>query len=150
MIQYPAQLPPPLQEGYGLNTVDPMLATPMVTGRRRYRVVHDYVPTEIQANFNFDQDQAAFFEAWYARTLNNGFEWFECPLITPVGFKLYEAHFQRIYEGPDLVQVKRWRYTAKLELRERPLIPDGWEQFPDFWFNKNIIDVAVNREWPKA
>ncbi|MGR3991664.1 transposase [Pseudomonas sp. 1121_17] len=150
MIQYPAELPLPLQEGYGLSTVDPMRATPMVTGRKRYRVVHSYVPTEVKFNFNFDEAEAGFFEAWYARTLSNGMEWFEMPLQTPAGFKAYQAHFTGIYQGPDLTQVSRWRYSAILELKERPLIPGGWEQFPDYWFNKNVIDLAMNREWPEA
>lgn len=150
MIQYPAKLPPPLQEGYGLSTVDPMRSTQMVTGRRRYRKVHDFVPTTVQANFNFSQAEASFFEGWFARTLENGFQWFECPLITPMGFKMYEAHFVGIYEGPSLVQINRWRYSAMLELRERPLLPEGWEQFPDLWIGQDIIDRAINQEWPKA
>lgn len=149
MIQYPAKLPLPLQEGYGLSTVDPMRATQMVTGRTRYRVRHKYVPTDVRFNFNFSEAEAGFFEAWYARTLNNGLEWFEIQLQTPAGFTTYQAHFKGIYQGPDLVQVSRWRYTAQVELRQRPLIPDGWEQFPDLWFGKSIIDLAINREWPQ-
>lgn len=148
MIQYPAELPLPLQEGYGLSTVDPMRATQMVTGRTRYRINRSYVPTTVKFNFNFSADEAAFFEAWHARTLNNGLEWFEITLQAPAGFTTYQAHFRGIYEGPDLTQITRWRYSAQLELKERPLIPEGWEQFPEYWFNKDIIDLAVNREWP--
>lgn len=148
MIQYPAELPLPLQDGYGLSTVDPMRATQMVTGRTRYRVRHSYVPSDVRFNFNFSEAEAGFFEAWYARTLKNGLEWFEISLQLPSGFTTYQAHFKGIYEGPDLTQVSRWRYSAVIQLKQRPLIPDGWEQFPDYWFNKNIIDRAVNREWP--
>lgn len=148
MIQYPPQLPPPLQEGYALNTVDPMMRTQMVTGRARQRTKFSYVPTYVQASFIFEEAEAAFFEAWYARTINNGVLWFECTLKTPIGFKLYEARFTKIYDGPDLVQVNRWKYSAMLELRERPLMDPYWEQFPEYWFNKDIIDLAVNREWP--
>lgn len=150
MIQYPAELSLPLQEGYGLSTVDPMRATQMVTGRTRYRVRYSYVPTEVKFNFNFSEAEAGFFEAWYARTLNNGFEWFEMTLQTPAGFTTYQVHFKGIYQGPDLTQITRWRYSAVLQLKQRPMIPEGWEQFPEYWFNKNVIDLAVNREWPKA
>lgn len=150
MIQYPAELPLPLQEGYGLSTVDPMRATQMVTGRARYRIRHSYVPTEVRFNFNFSQDEAGIFEAWYARTINNGLEWFEIRLQTPAGFTLYEAHFKGIYQDPDLTQITRWRYSAVLQLKQRPLIPAGWEQFPQYWLNKNVVDVAISREWPKA
>ncbi|MEG0969001.1 MAG: transposase, partial [Pseudomonas sp.] len=62
MIQYPAELPLPLQEGYGLATVDPMRATPMVTGRTRYRVRHRYIPIDVRVNFNFSEAEAALFE----------------------------------------------------------------------------------------
>ncbi|MNH40302.1 hypothetical protein D3C79_1016050 [compost metagenome] len=44
--------------------------------------------------------------------------------------------------------MSRWEYSATLELREPSLIPPGWEDFPQFWFMMNIIDMAVNREWP--
>lgn len=150
MIQYPAELPLPLQEGYGLSTVDPMRATQMVTGRTRYRVRHRFVPTEVKVNFNFSEEEAGIFEGWYARTISDGLEWFEIRLQTPAGFTLYDAHFKGIYQGPDLTQLTRWRYSAVLQLKQRPLIPVGWEQFPQYWLNKNVIDVAMNREWPEA
>ena len=121
MIQYPAELPLPLQEGYGLNTVDPMRATPMVTGRPRYRIRHTYVPTEVKVNFNFGQEEAALFEGWYVWAIKSGFEWFEMQLQTPLGLKTYQAHFKGIYQGPDLTQITRWRYSAVLQLKERPV-----------------------------
>lgn len=150
MIQYPAELPLPLQDGYGYSTVDPMRSTPMVTGRRRFRKIHDYVPSTLTLNFNFSWSEAGFFDAWYARTLNDGMEWFEMPLQLQPGFMKYELHFTGIYSRTELTQVTRWRYSFEAELRQRPLIADRWEQFPELWFNKNIIDVSVNREWPEA
>lgn len=150
MIQYPVKLPLPLQDGYSLETFDPMARTVMVTGRARQRVRHSVVPTFVRASFIFKEAQAAFFEAWYARVLGNGVEWFSCPLQTPEGVRQYEARFAGIYDGPSLVQLNFWKYTARLELRQRPLIPEGWEQFPEYWFNKGVIDVSINRGWPEA
>ncbi|MBI6940066.1 transposase [Pseudomonas putida] len=149
-IDFPKGLPLPLQDSYSLNTIDPMARTQMVTGRARQRVRHSYVPTFVSAAFLFNQDQASLFEAWYARTLGNGVEWFNCPLQTAEGLRVYEARFTQIYEGPSLVQMAFWRYSVRLELRQRPLIPEGWENFPGLWLGKSIIDVAINREWPKA
>ncbi|WP_232111750.1 transposase [Pseudomonas guariconensis] len=148
MIQYPAELPLPLQDGYGYSTADPMRSTPMVTGRRRYRRVHSYVPSTLTLNFIFEWDEAAFFDAWYARTLNDGLEWFEIPLQLQPGFQKYQVHFTGIYSRTELDQVTRWRYSFEAELKERPLIPEGWEQFPEYWFNKGVIDIAVNQQWP--
>lgn len=120
MIQYPAQLPLPLQEGYGLSTVDPMLSTQMVTGQARYRIRHSYVPTMVKVNFNFSEKEARLFEGWYVWSIKNGIEWFEITLQTPMGLKAYQAHFSGIYQGPELTQISRWRYSATLQLRERP------------------------------
>ena len=33
----------------------------------------------------------------------------------------YQAHFKGIYQGPDLTQITRWRYSAVLQLKERPV-----------------------------
>jgi len=150
MIEYPAELPLPLQDGYALDTpVDPMLRTPMVSGRARQRLNFDEVPYLINAKWNCDRNQMAFFQGWYARALVQGVEWFKATLLTPIGFKEYECRFAGHYTGPTLVQVSRWEFSAVLELREPPLIQPGWEDFPQFWFMMNIIDLAVNREWPE-
>jgi len=149
MIEYPAELPLPLQDGYALDTpVDPMLRTPMVSGRARQRLNFDEVPYLINAKWNCDRNQMAFFQGWYARSLVQGVEWFKATLLTPIGFKEYDCRFAGHYTGPTLVQVSRWEFSAVLELREPPLIQPGWEEFPQFWFMMNIIDMAVNREWP--
>ncbi|WP_347402156.1 hypothetical protein [Pseudomonas putida] len=148
VIEYPSQLPLPLQDGYALETFDPMIRTQMVTGRARQRIRFSQVPTFVRASFIYSEAQAAFFEAWYARVLGNGIEWFSCRLQTPEGIKSYQVRFTGIYEGPSLVQGRIWKYSARIELRQRPLIPEGWELVPGLWFNKNIIDVALNRNWP--
>lgn len=149
MIEYPAELPLPLQDGYGLDTpVDPMLRTPMESGRARQRVLFDSVPDHVNAKWNCDRNQMAFFRGWYARTLNQGVEWFTTRLLLPEGFIDVECRFTGKPSGPTLVQVSRWEYSATLELREPSLIQPGWEDFPQFWFMMNIIDMAVNVEWP--
>ncbi|PRA53166.1 MULTISPECIES: transposase [Pseudomonas] len=121
MIQYPAELPLPLQEGYGLNTADPMRATPMVTGRTRYRIRHRRTPTSASFSFNFDEEEAALFEGWYEWSINLGLEWFEMPLQTPLGLQVHLVHFKRMYGGGELAQIKRWRFTAELEFKKRPV-----------------------------
>lgn len=56
-IDFPKQLPWPLQENYSLETVDPMIRTSMVTGRSRRRIRHSYVPTYVSASFIFNEAQ---------------------------------------------------------------------------------------------
>ena len=150
MILYPSQLPRPLIDGYKLSTTDPLMRSDMNSGRARQRRKFTSVPTTVKVSWNMDQLQAGFFEAWYARTLVDGAEWFVCELESTAGFQEYECRFVGIYDGPEKVQVLRWEFSATLEFRERPLIPSPWEQFPEYWFNLNIIDMALNREWPEA
>lgn len=148
MIKYPKELPLPLQDGYKLNTEDPKLSSQLSSGRVRERRRFTFVPTSIKVRWNMDEVQASFFEAWFARTLVDGTLWFEATLKTPAGFKDYICRILGMYDGPELVQVNRWEFSATLELRDRPLMEPGWENFPEFWFNKDIIDPAINREWP--
>lgn len=150
MIVYPKQLPLPLLEGYKLSTISPLMRTKLENGRSRQRRKFTNVPTEPSFKWIFNDQEAAFFEAWFARILMDGALWFLAPLKTPLGLKDYECRFTDIYDGPELVGIDHWRYSVTLELRERPLMAPGWENFPDFWFKKNIIDMAINREWPKA
>ncbi|MBH8516358.1 transposase [Pseudomonas aeruginosa] len=152
IIKYPAQLPHPLQQGYAFETTNPKLSTPMASGYVRERRRTQSVPTRAKVTWNMDSQQAAFFEAWFARTLVDGTKWFEAMLQTPLGFLPYTCRILGMYEGAELVQVRRWEYSATLELRERPLMPPGWEEFPDYWFNMNTLDLAMNRDghWPEA
>lgn len=153
MIEYPQQLPAPLIDGYGLNTADPTLRTQLQSGRARQRRRFTSVPTYAECTWLMTAQQAAFFEAWFKRTLMDGAEWFSCRIKTPEieeGTVVHDCRFVGMYSGPRLSPRNRWVFTATLELRERPLIPPYWDQFPDLWFNMNIIDMAMNREWPEA
>jgi len=51
------------------------------------------------------------------------------------------------YEAPNT-----WRRVfAELELYDRPIVlPPPWGQFPEFITGMDIIDIALNREWPAA
>lgn len=153
MIEYPIYLPAPLLSGYELSTADPTLRTQLVTGRARQRRRYTSVPTFANCTWLMDARQAAFFEAWYKRVLLDGSQWFTCRIKTTetaTGTIDHICRFVGFYSGPTLTARERWSFTATLELRDRPLMPEGWEQFPDFWFNSDIIDLAINREWPEA
>ncbi|WP_456010717.1 hypothetical protein [Escherichia coli] len=43
-----------------------------------------------------------------------------------------------------------WKFTAALELWERPILPPVWGNFPEFIVGQSIIDYALNKEWPEA
>lgn len=150
MIIYPPQLPLPLRDSYSLKTVSPLMRTPLNSGRSRQRRKFTSVPTEPNVQWLFNNQEAAFFESWFARALEDGSRWFQMTLQTAEGILDYQCRFTDIYSGPELVGVDHWRYSAVLEMLKRPLINPGWELFPDLWFGASIIDLALNREWPEA
>jgi len=60
----------------------------------------------------------------------------------------YKSRFTDIYDGPALTNSNRWLVTATLEIYLRPLLADGWLEFPEGVLQASIIDMAANREWP--
>lgn len=149
-IDYPAEyLPGPLKEGFGLKPVSPLRRTQFQSGRERQRRVYTSTPTATDVYWIFTDGQAQLFEAWFRDVINDGQAWFNMPLLTPIGSQDYVCRFTDIYEGPTPEGGMYWRYSANLEMWERPMVPVGWGHFPDFLANQSIIDLAVNREWPK-
>ncbi|HHK2189217.1 TPA: transposase [Pseudomonas aeruginosa] len=154
MIKYPEQLPSILLSGYSIEQVDSTVRTPMSSGRERVRRRFESVPEYPQGSVLMTPNQAAFFRAWFERALSGGVRWFTCRLKMPeilTGTAEFECRFRGKYSCR-LVPPSMWEFAFVLELREQSLIPPGWEQFPDYWFNMNILDLAMNRDghWPEA
>lgn len=151
-IYYPHDyLPMPQQDGYGFQPVSPLKRTTLVTGRGRQRRAYTSTPTVASIQWFMETDiQAQLFEVWFSETVKDGAGWFYMKLQTPLGVELYKCRFTDIYEGPVLVAPFYWKFSAMLELFKRPILDGGWGQFPDYIINSNIIDIALNREWPKS
>lgn len=151
-IFYPHEyLPMPLQDGYAFQAISPLKRTELTTGRARQRRAYTSTPTQANVTWFMETDvQAQLFEAWYRETITDGAAWFLMKLQTPLGVDLYKCRFTDIYAGPTLVAPIYWQFTATLELWKRPVLGDGWAEFPDYIINSSIIDVALNREWPEA
>lgn len=152
--EYPHDLlPMPLREGYGLNHVSPLMRTDMQSGRAKQRRRYKSTPSEATVIWMFTQEgQAQLFEAWYADMISDGAVWFYMKLRSPLGIQPYKCRFIDIYDGPQLVPNSNfWRFSATLELWERPIVDTTWAlYYPDAIRYGNIIDLALNKEWPKA
>lgn len=148
---YPDGLPLPLRDGYKFQHVQTFLRTDMESGRAAQRRKFRSVPSKVSVSWIFKTDnQAAAFEAWYSETLKDGAEWFNSPLKTPIGEQDFVCRFTAMYQGPELVGVSSWRFSADLEVFERPLMPPGWGENPELLVYASLIDFAVNKEWPEA
>ncbi|EOY8497439.1 hypothetical protein [Providencia stuartii] len=151
-ITYPHDyLPLPQQEGYAFQPVSPLRRTQLSSGRARQRRAYTSTPTNASVSWYFEKDQQAqLFEAWFRDALSDGAAWFMMKLQTPLGVELYKCRFMDIYDGPTLAPPKHWKFSATLELWEKPLLPKDYGLFPEYIVQSDILDIALNREWPEA
>lgn len=150
-IDYPEGLPNPLREGHSLNPVQPFTRTSMQSGRSAQRRSFSNVPTIGTWTFLFKNDAlAAAFEAWFRDALKDGAEWFNINRKTPLGMTRLVCRFTSMYTGPTLVGRSMWQFSCPLEIFERPLMPPGWGENPDYLIHASLFDFAMNREWPEA
>lgn len=147
-IDYPAGLPHPLRSGYELEHESPLLRSEIQTGRAQQRRRYTSVPSLASVGWTLTQAQAQTFEAWFRHNLADGTQWFNAVLDSPLGLMPYVCRFSDMYTGPTLAGVDRWQIRAKLEIRERPTLPSGFDAVPSLVLHADIFDRAINREWP--
>lgn len=149
MIESPKFLPLPQREGYGFQSVSPIARSDLQSGRARQWRRFTSVPTVATVTWLLNDTEAQLFEGWFEHILLSGSLWFQCPLKTPLGFDYHRARFIDIYDGPNLVGVSHWRFTAKVELFKRPILDAGWIiTVPNYVAMADIFDRAINHEWP--
>lgn len=148
MLKYPQGLPAPLKADRAFQMVDPLVSTPFDSGQTRWDRQFTDVPTATPISFIFSDVQCMAFEAWYRDALKDGANWFTIPLRSAVGRNEEVAHFAKAYSGPERLGFDRWRITATIVLRRRPIPAPGWGEFPEFLLEADVIDKAINREWP--
>lgn len=150
-INFPSYLPLPLREGYQLNHVSPFARTAMANGRAKQRRMFTSVPSMVPVSFLLTDSQAQIFEAWFRYEINDGTDWFNCKLDSPNGRRDYECRFTGIYQGPQLVGKRFWRFTAEFEIIERPTVTELDYQYGiDDIYYSSVFDTTMNQEWPEA
>ncbi|MNO61364.1 hypothetical protein D3C76_520110 [compost metagenome] len=150
MIAFPEELPLPTRRDYEFDPVSNIMATEMASGRSFQRQTFEVVPTYIELTWLFDDPQSQFFAYWAARMARA--DWFTMKLRTPLGYDDLVVRFTPDgIRGPKRFALNKWTYTAKVEIRENPLIAPGWvELLPGYVLLSDIFDRAVNQEWPEA
>lgn len=154
-IDFPPELPVGLREGYSLSLVQPFARTQMASGRAKQRQTFDNVPEIASISWLLSPQEGMIFEAWFRHKIRNGTDWFNVDLRTTMdgdltpGVSSYECRFVTVYEK-STEGLCKWRFTAELELRERQTLDEEWLEFPEYVLQADIIDIAMNREWPEA
>lgn len=123
-VTWPATLPLPSVEGYGVSPQEAVLRTEMESGPARQRRRFRQTPTRINVRWLFGEYQFALFEAWYKFHADEGGQWFEITLLGGLGLLPHEARFTRQFEAR-LLPARRWEVKGELEIRERPTLDEG-------------------------
>lgn len=144
---YPADLPLPLRDGYGMEAVNGIRSTAMDSGRSRQRMEFTKRPSIITLRWIFTPPEARLFQAWAEQVAGAG--WFTMTLVTPLGWDVHRIRFKETIKGGELLGRYSWGFSATCEIEWTPLLPPGWaELLPDFVLHADIFDYAMNREWP--
>jgi hypothetical protein len=149
-MDYPSQLPAALQQGHRVQVTSPLLRSTLASGRARQRRAYTSVPQTVSLEWIMTNGQAQLFEAWYRWAINDGASWHQMPVKTANGCQSEQVRFTDVYEGPVMVSGKLLRYRAEVEIFERRTLPEEWLILPDMIAGMDILDLAVNREWPAA
>jgi len=123
-VTWPATLPLPLIEGYGLTPQEAVLRTDMESGPARQRRRFRQTPTRITVRWLFSEFEFALFEAWYKYHADEGGQWFEITLLGGLGLLPHEARFTSQFEA-GLLFGPQWDVKGELEVRERPTLDEG-------------------------
>lgn len=122
---WPATLPVANIEGYTIKPGDPIARTEMESGAARQRRRFIDVPSEITVTWEMTNWQTAIFEGWHKWQAREGAAWFNIDLKAGMGFTPHIARFQGQYSSAPIRRGTAWRITAKLEVRERPVLSEG-------------------------
>lgn len=123
-VAWPATLPLPTLEGYGLSPQEAVLRTDMEAGPARQRRRFRSTPARIAVRWLMSEYQFALFEAWYKFHADEGAQWFEMPLLGGLGLITHEARFTRQFDAR-LLPARRWEVRSELDIRERPTLDEG-------------------------
>ena len=119
-MTYPAALPAPAAEGYGIEPIDPVIRTDMDAGPIRARRRYTNAPSRVSVTWVLTRQQFAVFEAWHKHTLQDGAASFSCPMDNGQGVTTWSGvRFAEMWKAQRL-SPNSWRVQATLEAESRP------------------------------
>lgn len=124
-VSYPAFLPKPQYDGYGIEQQDAVLRTEMESGPARQRLRFTQVPSKITVQWWFSDWHFALFESWFENDAKRGAEYFDIDLFSGLGNTNHEARFAGEGNAPYSAKPQPggwWKVTANLEIRERDVL----------------------------
>lgn len=119
MPAYPATLPAPVYDGYGLEPFDPVARSSIGTGRRAARERFATAPARVAVSWVFSEAEFAVFEAWFSRVALDGAAWFDIALADGKGMTTVSACFAAVWRFR--ATSGGYAVTATLAVRRFPL-----------------------------
>ena len=121
IIYFPAELPAPKRENYGITPDNNIIRTEMESGLPRQRQRFTQTPSKVAVSWKFTQSQLGTFEAWYTYEATAGAGFFRMDLDGGLGMMEHEARFVSEYDVQK-VPGGYWDVTTVLEIRDRPML----------------------------
>lgn len=121
MTAWPALLPPPAIDGYGVNPDDATQRTAFEGGTARSRRRYSTTPSRIPVKWRFNGSQLAAFETWHKHTVLDGSAWFSIDLANGLGIQSMEARFTG-QPKKALLPGMYWDVQSELEVRSPPIM----------------------------
>lgn len=122
-VSWPASLPDPVLDGFGIDDDPPILRSDFEMGAARQRKRFTAVRSEFPASWALTQWEFMIFEGFEEHDAKYGAEWFAIDLQGSTGWAAHEARFKgktkKDYRGG------LWVLTGTLEVRERPKLSDA-------------------------
>lgn len=126
-VTFPAIIPAPLLEGYGLAPQNAILRTDMEAGAARQRRISTDMPTDITARWIMTQQQFAVFEAFWKYKLYDGAGWFQMNIKNGKGMNPVDARFTTPYNAQaiGLEGGVGYAVSGKIECRNMPMMTEA-------------------------
>lgn len=124
-LSWPASLPLPTMNGYGIEDDPRMVRTEMESGTARQRQTSTQAPADVTARWVFTLYEYALFESWLEKRAKYGANWFNITYLGGVGLVPCEARFKNGKAPAKFSNGAVVAVTATLEVRERTKLSDA-------------------------
>ena len=118
MAAYPATLPNPARDGYGLEPQSGSARSDVETGAAAVRQRYTATPTQIVLRWVFTEAEFAVFEAWWRLVAQDGAAWIDMPIANGSGINSLSARFIGPYRAAMISLA--YGVTARAEVRALP------------------------------
>lgn len=123
-MDFPATLPAPLRDGYGIEPQDRVARQRFEAGNRRSRRLFDSAPFLVSVAWRFTAAQFAAFEDWYANDIAHGADEFQIALANGLGMNTVTAAFEGMYDVTASAGLQ-WRVRASLRVTSLPMLSEA-------------------------